>query len=213
MKVTIDCEVCGGEGGIWKGGTIPVACPAECDNGQVELYGDEATDELERREVAARRAVERKAVAEVALVAARGFAGSLARSARRDGQIVARPIGCAPGWTAYVRGHEERYASSWGANEAAAVAELIESIECIDDGGETDSEVAAGIAVARERYGLVEAAPVPARTAWPFDVALEASRDHRARRTNAHPATVAAFAHFAANPAAGFEERAGLGAG
>lgn len=151
MKVTIDCETCGGEGGIWKGGTIPVACPAECDNGQVTLEGDDATDELERREIAKRKAAERRAT---------------------------QPPATYP--SARLTPEERREVE-----QRAEVAQL----------------------AAEGRSGSLARPASPA--AWPFDVALEASRDSRASRTNAHPATVAASAYFQANPTAGFEKRVG----
>ena len=238
MKVTIDCETCGAEGGIWRGGTIPAACPAECDNGQVTLEGDEATDELERREIAARKAFERRATqppatypsvrltqedrreieqrAEVAQLAAEGRSGSLARPARRDGEIIARLIGCAPGWCAYVSGYEERYTSATGATEREAVAAMVEWIECVDDdhGEPWTDEVAAGVAEACGRFGLVNpfAEPVaaPARAAWPFDVALDESRMRsHVRWVKSRFRSDRAFAYFHANPAAGFEKRVG----
>lgn len=226
VMIEIPCEECINGSVERIGATMPVAC-LHCDGaGRVELYGDDALDELERREVAKLRAAERRGIqapttypdsrlnpeerreierrSEVAQLAAGGRSGSLARPARRDGEIIAGSIGCFRGWSAHVRGHEERYMPAWGETESVAVAELIASIECIDDGGETAEDVKAGVAEACARFGLVnpfaEPADAPARAAWPFDNALEASRDKRARRTNAHHATVAAFERLAANP-------------
>lgn len=144
----------------------------------------------------------------VAEVAAQGLAGSVAGTARGDGQIIAEPVGCVQGWTAWVHGYEERYTSSTGATEAKAVEALLDWIECVDDGVEWTDEVTAGVAAARKRFGIgasvAKAVSAPARTAWPFDVALEASRPPR----RSADASERAFAHFRAQ-SAGFEKRVG----
>lgn len=238
VMVEIPCEKCINGAVERAGSSMPVACSTCEGTGRVELYGDDATDELERREVAARKAAERRATqapatypnvrltpeerrevehrAEVAQLAAEGRSGSLARPARRDGEIIAAPIGCAPGWCAYVSGYEERYTSATGATEREAVAAMVEWIECVDDnhGEPWTDDVAAGVAEACGRFGLVnpfaETVAAPARAAWPFDVAFDESRVRAHRRwVKSRFASDRAFAYFQANPAAGFEKRVG----
>jgi len=63
----------------------------------------------------------------------------------KSGEIVCAPIGCVRGWSACVVGFEERYGTSYGETEGEARAAMIEWIEHVDDGVDTDPVVRLGM--------------------------------------------------------------------
>lgn len=247
MKVTIDCEICGGEGGIWKGGTIPVACPAECDNGQVVLEGADAADEMERQEIAAKRYASRAGAraylahesfdpplylrAELQIRWRVGYLEELAYAVDCDPEDAAKEIWAiesdafrAEGVEAHrvavsrygvaqldnVEGGPYDAASPEGqawldgwlaADEPGRQGRMDDCEKFVGVADEPTAPPSAVALVAAEgRSGSLARPAIAALDLDPFAVGVEVSRSSRKARTNAHPATVAAFAHLTVKP-------------